>query len=86
VESSALAVQALSSIHQSVTLIADMNIQIASAAEEQSAVAEGLSANVVSIAQVAGSVSQGAARTAAASQSLSQLAQRQRELVGQFQV
>jgi methyl-accepting chemotaxis protein len=86
VEQAQCAAQALDSIAQSVALIADMNTQIASAAEEQSTVAEALSANVANIGHVSGSVSEGAQRAAAASQSLMQLALHQRALVGQFKI
>ncbi|WP_438826755.1 methyl-accepting chemotaxis protein [Pseudomonas koreensis] len=86
VEQAQSAAYALDSIAKSVALIADMNTQIASSAEEQSTVAEAISSNVANIGHVAGSVSEGAQRTAVASQNLTQLAHYQRELVGQFKV
>jgi len=53
VEQASLAGQSLNEITQSVSTINDMNTQIASAAEEQSKVAEEINRNVVNISQVA---------------------------------
>lgn len=53
VEQALLAGQSLDAITQSVATINDMNTQIASAAEEQSKVAEEINRNVVNISQVA---------------------------------
>ncbi len=54
------AAQALETITQAVSVINDMNTQIASAAEEQSAVAEDINRNVTNIGQVANEVAGGA--------------------------
>ena len=53
VEQADAAAEALQAITQAVSLINDMNNQIASAAEEQSAVAEDINRNVTNIGQVA---------------------------------
>ena len=52
VEHAAKAAQALETITQAVSVINDMNTQIASAAEEQSAVAEDINRNVINIGPV----------------------------------
>jgi methyl-accepting chemotaxis protein len=51
------AVTALRQIGEAVTVISDMNLQIASAAEEQSAVAEEINSNVATIRDVTESLS-----------------------------
>ncbi|RJQ48484.1 MAG: methyl-accepting chemotaxis protein, partial [Gammaproteobacteria bacterium] len=66
--------------------ITDMNTQIASAAEEQSAVAEEINRNIVSISQVASQASNGSQQTAAASGQLAQLAAQLQSVVGRFKV
>jgi len=80
------AAHALESITQAVSVINDMNTQIASAAGQQSAVAEDLGRNVSSINQVANQVAEGANETSRASAELTQLADQQRALVGQFRI
>ncbi len=60
VEQADAAAEALQAITQAVSLINDMNNQIASAAEEQSAVAEDINRNVTNIGQVAQDVAGGA--------------------------
>ena len=77
---------ALLSITQAVSVINDMNIQIASAAEEQSAVAEDINRNVASIDDVAHAVAGGAAESSSASAGLTKLAEHQRRLINQFKV
>jgi methyl-accepting chemotaxis protein len=76
----------LQSISQSVSVIRDMNTQIASAAEEQSVVAENLSLNVISIGRVSHQVADEAGDVCSASVDLTQLAQRQQNLVSLFRV
>jgi len=80
------AAHALESITQAVSVINDMNTQIASAASQQSAVAEDLGRNVSSINQVANQVAEGANETSQASAELTRLAEQQRKLVGQFKI
>jgi methyl-accepting chemotaxis protein len=67
-------------------VINDMNNQIASAAEEQSAVAEDINRNVTNIDQVANQVAAGADEASRASAELTQLAEQQRRLINQFRV
>lgn len=76
----------LTNITQSVTTINDMNAQIASAAEEQNAVAEEMNRNIVAINTVAESTAMGAHQTAEASQELARLAEQLQGLVSQFKV
>ncbi|MCK9800579.1 methyl-accepting chemotaxis protein, partial [Pseudomonas sp. MAFF 302030] len=80
------AAQALESITQAVSVINDMNTQIASAAEEQSAVAEDINRNVINIGQVANEMAGGADESSAASAGLTKLAEQQRRLINQFRV
>ena len=80
------AAQALETITQAVSQINDMNNQIASAAEEQSAVAEDINRNVVNIGQVAQEVAGGADEASQASAGLTRLAEQQRRLINQFRV
>ena len=63
-----------------------MNTQIASAAEEQSAVADDINRNVINIGQVANEVASGADESSAASADLTKLAEQQRRLINQFRV
>ncbi len=77
---------ALMSITQAVSVINDMNIQIASAAEQQSAVAEDINRNVANIGTVANEVAGGAAESSTASAGLTKLAEHQRRLINQFRV
>ncbi|MDD0975160.1 methyl-accepting chemotaxis protein [Pseudomonas sp. TNT2022 ID681] len=86
VQQAAKAAEALESITQAVSVINDMNTQIASAAEEQSAVAEDINRNVINIGQVANEVAGGADESSAASAELTKLAEQQRRLINQFRV
>lgn len=76
----------LAEIADGVAGISDRNIQIATAAEEQSAVAEDINRNVVEINDVAIQVSAGAEQTATTSLELARLAECQQQLVGRFKV
>ncbi|MCJ8168054.1 methyl-accepting chemotaxis protein [Atopomonas sediminilitoris] len=78
------AVEALDKIRQSVSVINDMNLQIASAAEEQSAVAEEVTRNVAGIRDVTESLSGQADESARISQALNDLASHQQQLMEQF--
>ena len=80
------AAEALETITQAVSVINDMNTQIASAAEEQSAVADDINRNVINIGQVANEVAGGADESSAASADLTKLAEQQRRLINQFRV
>jgi methyl-accepting chemotaxis protein len=86
VEQADAAAEALQAITQAVSLINDMNNQIASAAEEQSAVAEDINRNVTNIGQVAQEVAGGAEEASQASAGLTRLAEQQRRLINQFKV
>ncbi|WP_425287679.1 methyl-accepting chemotaxis protein [Pseudomonas indica] len=86
VQQAAEAAQALASITEAVSVINDMNTQIASAAEEQSAVAEDINRNVTTIGQVAQEVAGGADESSQASAELTKLAEQQRRLINQFKV
>jgi methyl-accepting chemotaxis protein len=86
VQQSAEAAAALVAITEAVSVITEMNIQIAGAAEEQSAVAENINRNVVVIGNVACEVAVGADKASRASTELTQLAEQQRRLVNQFKV
>ncbi|RJG14594.1 methyl-accepting chemotaxis protein [Pseudomonas cavernicola] len=81
-----LAVTALRRISDAVGVITDMNLQIASAAEEQSSVAEEINRNVASIRDVTESISVQADESAQVSQSLNRLANHQQSLMDQFRV
>ncbi|AIG02637.1 putative methyl-accepting chemotaxis protein [Pseudomonas fluorescens] len=80
------AVQALGKISDAVTVISDMNLQIASAAEEQSAVAEEVNRNVSAIRTVTETLTEQATESAAISSQLNALANQQMKLMDQFRV
>ncbi|MBA1275249.1 methyl-accepting chemotaxis protein [Stutzerimonas azotifigens] len=84
VEQVRLADQALSGISQAMDNIANMASQIAAAAEEQSAVADEISQNVTTIAQLADQTSGEAQNTALLSKDLSHTADLQFSLVERF--
>ncbi len=69
-----------------VSTILDMNVQISSATEEQTAVANDINQNVHNVAQIVSEVVSGADQTAEASQQLAELAQRLKAEVEQFKV
>ncbi|MBB4812060.1 methyl-accepting chemotaxis protein [Pseudomonas rhodesiae] len=80
------AVQALGKISDAVTVISDMNLQIASAAEQQSAVAEEVNRNVSAIRTVTETLTSQATESAAISSQLNALASQQMKLMDQFKV
>ncbi|GAB0149693.1 methyl-accepting chemotaxis protein [Marichromatium sp. PS1] len=86
VEQATRAGQSLTTIAGAIAQINDMNTQIASAAEEQSAVAEEIDRNVANIAQSVDTTSQTSGQIAASSDELAKLAAELQEMVGQFKV
>ena len=76
--------KALETIAREVSSINDMNALIASAAEEQSSVAEEMNQNITSISQLAQQTADGSNQTALASEELARLADELQQLVGQF--
>jgi methyl-accepting chemotaxis protein len=80
------AVQALGKISDAVTVISDMNLQIASAAEQQSAVAEEVNRNVSAIRTVTETLTGQATESAQISSQLNNLTTHQMKLMDQFRV
>jgi methyl-accepting chemotaxis protein len=80
------AADAIETMASSVTAIKDMNLQIASAAEEQTAVAEEIDRNLTNIVQLVEQVSADAMEIHGAAQLLEQLATDQNARVGRFRV
>ena len=80
------AVRALQEITEAVNVITDMNLQIASAAEEQSAVAEEVNRNVSAIRSVTEKLTDQASESAQVSSELNALANQQMKLMDQFKV
>ncbi|WP_408980474.1 methyl-accepting chemotaxis protein [Pseudomonas sp. B21-021] len=71
-------------ISEAISVISEMNLQIAAAAEEQSAVAEDVNRNITNIRQVTDELSVSATETAAISDHLSSQAELQFSLAEQF--
>jgi len=86
VDQASAAGQSLKKITSAVNTINDMNTQIASAAEEQSAVAEEINRNITNISQIGDETAEGVGQTAAASENLAQLSTQLQSLVGQFKL
>ncbi len=80
------AAESLAMIAGSVSNINDMNTMIASAAEEQSAVAAEMQANMNNIREVSDRSASGAQQTAQASEELARLAAEQQALMAQFRM
>ncbi|WP_236438804.1 methyl-accepting chemotaxis protein [Pseudomonas syringae] len=76
----------LEEIADGIATISDRNIQVASAAEQQSVVAEEIHRNVTDINALVIQVSAGAEQTAITSRELARLAEHQQGLVGRFKV
>ncbi len=78
--------QALQTIASAVASINDMNTLIASAAEEQSSVAEEMNRNITNINSLSNQTADGSNQTALASDELAHLAGELQQLVGHFKV
>ena len=78
--------QALENILGAVGMIVDQNQQIATAAEEQTAVAQDIDQNIVEISQAGERTAEGASQTEQASRELSGLVARLKQLIGAFRV
>lgn len=78
--------KSLADIVSAVSTINDMNIQIASASEEQTAVSEEINRSVTRIADVADETAQGAINTENSCARLGELAQQIRDQLGQFKI
>ncbi len=86
VQQAAQAGQSLGTISTSIERISDMSTQIASAAEEQSATTEEISKNVVIISDTSKANAKGAMETVEATNNLTSLAVRLKELSASFKV
>lgn len=86
VEQANTAGSALQTITESVSLISDMSTQIATAAEEQSTVADEINRNITSVSDLGTQTSAGAHQTTATSEELARLAVSLQELIAQFKV
>jgi methyl-accepting chemotaxis protein len=86
VAQAAQAGRSLDSIRSAVSTIHDMSTQIASAAEEQSSVAEEINRNIVNIGQIVEQSAGGAAQTATAGEELGELAERLQLVVRRFRL
>ena len=86
VEEAGHAGASLKEIEKAVDIIVDMNAQIASAAEEQSAVAEEVNRNLINISQVTQQTADNAHHTQGASEQFRALAEELQSLVHQFKM
>ncbi|MDD1620587.1 MAG: methyl-accepting chemotaxis protein [Methylococcaceae bacterium] len=86
VDQAASAGGSISAISERIDTINDMNNQIASAAEEQTAVAEEINRNISNISHVTEETSSGAKNTAEACHELLELANHLRSAVGSFKI
>ena len=84
VEQAGEADEALRAIASAVLTINNMNTQIASAAEEQSAVAEEMNRSIVTISEVSHQNAVGAEQTAVTSEELARLAEKLQDMTARF--
>lgn len=80
------AAESLEAITRAVSTINDMNTQIASAAEEQSATADEMNKNIVNISQVSEQTASGSEQTTLAANELAKLASDLQQLIKQFKI
>ncbi|PJG60741.1 methyl-accepting chemotaxis protein [Aeromonas cavernicola] len=78
--------ESIAQISGSVSHISEMNIQIATAAEEQSVVSEELNRNVVNISRASEEVNEGAAQMTEACNGLNKLAAQLQDIVRRFKI
>lgn len=78
--------ESLHAIIHAISVINDMNIQIASAAEEQSSVAESINENVVNVKQIAQENAVASNQTQSSSNEIARLVDQLHQLVAQFKV
>ncbi len=78
--------EALATITHAITVINDMNMQIASASEEQSSVAETINQNVVNVKRIAEENAVASNQTRSSSTEIARLAEQLNEMVSQFKV
>jgi len=78
--------ESLKAISDIIHVINNMNAQIATASEEQSAVTEEINRNIISITQVAEKTTEGSQQTSSASQQLIVLAQQQEVAIDKFKI
>lgn len=86
VEQSAKAGESIDSINNVVDNIKDLNMQIATAAEQQSATAEEINQNVVNISTISSETAAGAEQTSQATDELAEMATRLQAMVGKFKL
>ena len=84
VEQASLAGDTLHTITQSIAYISSLTTQIATAAEEQSAVAEEINRNIVNISEVSDNTTQASDQTSQASDELSELVKGLQSMIKQF--
>ncbi|MBB1439809.1 methyl-accepting chemotaxis protein [Shewanella sp. SG41-4] len=78
--------RALQAITQAISVINDMNIQIASASEQQSSVAESINENVINVKHIAEENAVAANQTRASTSEIAHLSEQLKELVDQFKI
>lgn len=86
VEKARHASESLLAISQAVSAINEMNTQIASAAEQQSAVSEEINKNLTTIVNVAHQTAQASEETSAASQNIALMATQLNDVVAEFKL
>ena len=86
VEKASEAEESLGQVREAVSTINEMNVQIASAAEEQTTTVEEINQSLQKIVEVAEAAAQDTQSTESASEDLSRLAGELRQLVGNFRV